>query len=351
MANENNVQEFSSKVSESEFNSIISKNSKVIVDVFAEWCSPCLQFRPIFEELSGEYENIKFISINSDVTNWINQKYSIESIPRFLFFNKGKLVYEHRGASLKSVFEFQIRTKLLKEKILNEMAEGVTEENFNKIIKEHPMTVIFLYEPDNDECELFKPPFVSMMEEFKEIYFILINAKKSPQIRELINSENYSQHGHQYPYFMLYKEGILKFEEHLHYPDLLYILIMEELLEISPIKRYGIISKNEFMKKINENSMSLIFIFKEHSPANSIMKTFLFNVAERFKEIHLGSLDINKNRWILKEYDIKEEDYSGFGEPGKKLPYFLYFKVGKLVYDSGPVKMEPFFEFIQDKLL
>ena len=86
------VEEFSTPISEEDYEKILSDNEMVITDCFATWCGPCISFKPVFEELSNKYPKIKFLSIDTDQTDWINNRYDIDSIPRFLFF-KNKTQY------------------------------------------------------------------------------------------------------------------------------------------------------------------------------------------------------------------------------------------------------------------
>jgi thioredoxin 1 len=61
------------------------KEGIVIVDFFAEWCSPCKMLAPIFEELGNEMVGqVKFIKVNVDESSDIANKYNITNIPAML---------------------------------------------------------------------------------------------------------------------------------------------------------------------------------------------------------------------------------------------------------------------------
>ncbi len=78
------VENFSEEVEDYEGN--------VILDVYADWCSPCKKMKPIFEALSIEYPEIKFAKINSDEAKEIVKRYKVRGIPCLIFFTEGKEV-------------------------------------------------------------------------------------------------------------------------------------------------------------------------------------------------------------------------------------------------------------------
>ena len=60
-----------------------------IVDVWAPWCGPCTAMTPIFEQLSDEFTNIKFMKSNIDDVPVFARKYKIKSVPTFIILEDG----------------------------------------------------------------------------------------------------------------------------------------------------------------------------------------------------------------------------------------------------------------------
>ena len=98
-------------IEETEFNNVDGNNGKVLIDVFTVWCGPCKRVKPIFQELSLEYDDIKFVSLDLDQNRWIGEKYDIHAIPTFLFFKDGEMVYKHLGGMFKDGFISMIKDK------------------------------------------------------------------------------------------------------------------------------------------------------------------------------------------------------------------------------------------------
>ncbi len=59
----------------------------VLVDFYADWCSPCRAMAPMVEALAGEYEGrAKVCKLNVDESQDIAARYGVMSIPTFIVF-------------------------------------------------------------------------------------------------------------------------------------------------------------------------------------------------------------------------------------------------------------------------
>ena len=77
---------------------ILNYKGVCIVDFWAIWCGPCKMLSPIFEEISNEYDNIKFCKLNVDYDkNNICKKYGVMSIPTIIIFKNGKEIKRNVG--------------------------------------------------------------------------------------------------------------------------------------------------------------------------------------------------------------------------------------------------------------
>tara|TARA_Y100000996_G_C22513977_1_gene639645 strand:- start:366 stop:722 length:357 start_codon:yes stop_codon:yes gene_type:complete len=76
---------------------ILERNKYIIIDFSAEWCGPCKQFFPIFQQLDKQYKNIEFVKIDVDKCSDISDTYNISVLPTFLFIIDKKVVNTLQG--------------------------------------------------------------------------------------------------------------------------------------------------------------------------------------------------------------------------------------------------------------
>ena len=78
------------EVTKDTFESEVLKSDKpVLADFNADWCGPCQALKPILEDLSGEYDGYKFVSINIDNEDELAEEYGVFSIPCLVIFKDG----------------------------------------------------------------------------------------------------------------------------------------------------------------------------------------------------------------------------------------------------------------------
>ncbi|MGP1613574.1 MAG: thioredoxin [Pollutimonas bauzanensis] len=80
------------------FQSALKDSKPLIVDFWAPWCGPCRNFAPIFEEASGQHEDITFAKVNTEDQQELAAGMSIRSIPTLMVFREQVLLFSQPGA-------------------------------------------------------------------------------------------------------------------------------------------------------------------------------------------------------------------------------------------------------------
>jgi len=86
------------ELSTSNFGETVTAQGITIIDFWAEWCGPCRQFAPIFEEASAKHPDIVFGKVDTEAERQLASDAQITSIPTLMAFRDGVLLFNQAGA-------------------------------------------------------------------------------------------------------------------------------------------------------------------------------------------------------------------------------------------------------------
>ena len=79
------------------FNETLDNNEIVIVDFWAPWCGPCIQFAPTFEKVSEEFPDVVFAKVNTEEQQALGTQYGVHSIPTIMVVRDGIILLNQAG--------------------------------------------------------------------------------------------------------------------------------------------------------------------------------------------------------------------------------------------------------------
>ena len=96
-----------------QLNNILEESSLVMVDFWADWCSPCHALNPILLDISHEMsDRVKVVKINVDEQKELATKFKIESMPTLLLFKNGQELNRIVGVKDKEFIAETIKSEL-----------------------------------------------------------------------------------------------------------------------------------------------------------------------------------------------------------------------------------------------
>lgn len=91
------------EVTDATFEELVVRSAKpVMVDYWADWCSPCKQLSPIVDELAREYgDRVTFVKLDTNANPDTPVNYGVLGLPTLQIWKDGELVNSMTGGKTK----------------------------------------------------------------------------------------------------------------------------------------------------------------------------------------------------------------------------------------------------------
>lgn len=81
---------------------ISQSQEPILVDFYADWCGPCQTMNPIIQTVLTELEGkVKLLKVNVDKHPQLSQQFGVRSIPHYILFKRGKILWRKGGLMTK----------------------------------------------------------------------------------------------------------------------------------------------------------------------------------------------------------------------------------------------------------
>jgi thioredoxin-like negative regulator of GroEL len=89
-----------------DWTSVVEKHPLVVVKFTAEWCRPCKDVKPVYQQLSEKYEHAHFVEVDVDELDEVAAQHSVAVMPTFLVIKQGSLISSLRGSNPSKLQDF-----------------------------------------------------------------------------------------------------------------------------------------------------------------------------------------------------------------------------------------------------
>ncbi|MGW2343330.1 thioredoxin [Streptomyces sp. NPDC001661] len=87
------------------FDQTVTENEFVLIDFWADWCGPCKQFAPVYEQAAEANPDLVFGKVDTEAQPELAAAFGIQSIPTLMIVRDQVAVFAQPGALPKEALE------------------------------------------------------------------------------------------------------------------------------------------------------------------------------------------------------------------------------------------------------
>ncbi|MEI6753278.1 MAG: thioredoxin domain-containing protein [Paludibacter sp.] len=88
----------SAEMTMAQYQALLNTNKLVLVDFYADWCTPCKKMKPYLDEISKEMKaDVVVIRIDADANKTLAKELKVDALPVLFLYKAKKIVWSNKG--------------------------------------------------------------------------------------------------------------------------------------------------------------------------------------------------------------------------------------------------------------
>ncbi len=82
------------------FDNLVSSKKSLVIDFTSKWCGPCKRIAPQYVQFAQQMPSLTFCKVDITKCEKLSKRFSIRSVPTFLFINQGQVIEKFTGSDM-----------------------------------------------------------------------------------------------------------------------------------------------------------------------------------------------------------------------------------------------------------
>jgi len=79
------------------YDATVKDNEIVVIDFWAQWCAPCKQYGPIFQQVAEKYPEITFAKLHTEEEVGLSDHFFVQNLPTTVLMKEKTVIFKQPG--------------------------------------------------------------------------------------------------------------------------------------------------------------------------------------------------------------------------------------------------------------